>query len=166
MPRTIAPLILFLSLFFIVGESPASNQSDQFLIKASSPVNKGKTRIVTNIPKAATERDLALINKFMNLVLLGKEAEAVTLATDGSSDDSGKHSNYSIEKIARLKIFGNPKAKIAAVHYYQDTISRFRHLRYYFVIYDTGQHLYPEVIKMELINYDNLFYINKFWAPR
>ncbi|HEC17098.1 MAG TPA: hypothetical protein ENI99_11095 [Sedimenticola sp.] len=164
--RSIALPIVLLALFFITGESPASTQTDRLPTKTSGAGKNSGVRIVTNIPKAAKERDLALINKFMNLILLGREAEAVTLATDGGYYASGKHTSYSAEKIARLKIFGNPKAKVVAVHYYRDTISKFRHLRYYFVIYETGQHLYPEVMKIELINYDNLFYISKFWAPR
>jgi len=159
------PAIIY-CLFFITGNAIASNQADPYLMKVSSSGKNRNNRIVTKIPKAAKERDLALIHQFMDLILQGNEPEARILATDGSNDDTGQHKNYSSEKIARLKIFGNPKARVDAVYYFQDVITQFKHLRYYFVIYETKQHLYPEVMKIELINFDNLFYLNRFWAPR
>ncbi len=145
-------LTITLALFFVTAETHAATQNSQ--------------RVVTRIPKAAKERDIAIIQRFMDFILKGNEAEARALATDGGDEDIGKHSNYSSEKIARLYIFNNPKAKIDAVYYYQDLINEFKHLRYYFVIYETGQHRYPEVMKIEMINYDDLFYLNRFWAPR
>jgi len=151
-PITIV-LITILSLFFIATEAQAANRND-------------KQRIITHIPKAAKEYDITLIHKFMDLILKGDEPGARYLATDGGVDDAGKHTNYSSEKIARLNIFNNPKARIDAIYYYQDIITEFKHLRYYFVIYENGQHRYPEVMKIEMINYDDLFYLNRFWAPR
>jgi len=151
--KTITALsTVILALFFVAAETHAASQKDQ--------------RIVTRIPRAAKQRDIILIRKFMEMILKGDEAEARALATDGSDDDSGAHTNYSSEKIARLYIFNNPKAKINAIYYYQDVINKFKHLRYYFVIYETGQHRYPEVMKIEMINYDDLFYLKRFWAPR
>ncbi len=152
-PITIV-LITLLSLFFIATEAQATSN------------NKEKQRIVTHIPKAAKEHDIALITKFMDLILKGDESGARYLATDGGDDDTGAHTNYSSEKISRLNIFNNPKAKIDAIYYYQDIITEFKHLRYYFVIYENGQHRYPQVMKIEMVNYDDLFYLNRFWAPR
>ncbi len=152
MKRTTIILLLISALFLVVTETQAANRDDQ--------------RIVTRIPKAAKERDITLIRKFMDLILKGDEPGARYLATDGSSDDSGEHTNHSSEKIARLYIFNNPKAKVDAIYYYQDVINKFKHLRYYFVIYETGQHRYPEVMKIEMINFDDLFYLNRFWAAR
>ncbi|GEM_PF-6869649 len=152
MKKAVIIVNVILVLFFITTTTHAATQNNQ--------------RVVTRIPKAAKERDIALINRFMNLILKGDESGARFLATDGGDDDSGEHTNYSTEKIARLYIFNNPKVKIDAIYYYQDLINEFKHLRYYFVIYETGQHRYPEVMKIEMINYDDLFYLNRFWAPR
>jgi len=144
--------IVLLALFFVTAETYAATPKDQ--------------RIVSRIPRAAKERDIILIRKFMDLILKGDEPGARYLATDGGDDDSGEHINHSSEKIARLYIFNNPKAKVDAIYYYRDIINEFKHLRYYFVVYETGQHRYPEVMKVEMINYDDLFYLNRFWAPR
>jgi len=150
-PITIV-LSIILALCFVAAETYAATQNDQ--------------RIISRIPRAAKERDTILIRKFMELIIKGDEPGARSLATDGSDDDSGAHKNYSSEKIARLPIFNNPKAKLDGIYYHQDIINEFKHLRYYFVIYETGQHRYPETMKIEMINYDDLFYLNRFWAPR
>ena len=146
-------LMTILPLFFITAETQARNNKDQ-------------QRIVTRIPKAAKERDIILVRQFIDLIIKGDEPGARYLATDGGDDETGSHTNYSSEKIARLNIFNNPKARLDAIYYFQDTITEFKHLRYYFVIYENGQHRYPEVMKIEMINFDDLFYLNRFWAPR
>ena len=159
-------LTTLLSLFFITTETYAAQQNERFFIKASQGNHKNNQRIVTRIPKAAKERDIKLIQQFMDHILKGDEAGARYLASDGGDNEAQDRINYSSEKIARLNIFNNPKARIDAIYYYQDIITDFKHLRYYFVIYENGQHRYPEVMKIEMINYDDLFYLNRFWAPR
>jgi len=155
-----------LSLLFITTEAQATQQDERFFIKTSQNSQQNNQRIVTRIPKAAKERDIKLIQQFMDRILKGDEPGARYLATDGGDNEAGDHTNYSSEKIARLNIFNNPKARIDAIYYYQDIISDFKHLRYYFVIYENGQHRYPEVMKIEMVNFDDLFYLNRFWAPR
>jgi len=147
-------LITILSLCFFTTETQATSN------------NKEKQRIVTQIPNAAKVNDITLIQKFMDRILKGDEPGARYLATDGDDEETRAHTHYSSEKIARLNIFNNPKAKIDAIYYYQDTITELEHKRYYFVIYENGQHRYPEVMKIEMVNYDDLFYLNRFWAPR
>lgn len=127
-------------------------------------------RVETRIPAAAKKRDLALIHKFLDVVLQGKQIEARDLLnpyySGAASEESGRQVNYASEKLPQLKIFGNKDAEIEEVYYFRDVVSRNKHHRYYFVIYKPGLNHLDEVMKIELINHDNIFYLNDIWAPK
>ena len=131
---------------------------------------EGDTRIVDDIPAAAEKRDRVLINKFLDAVLHGREIEARDMLdpfySGAQSGAGGKQINYSADKLLKLKMFNNDKATIDAIYYYQDTVNERKHLRYYFVIYRPGINHQHEVMKIEMINSDNIFYLHNIWAPR
>lgn len=131
--------------------------------------NEG-VRIVDRIPAAAEKRDRVLINKFLEAILNGRETEARDMLDPFYSgtgvEGGGKQVNYSADKLLKLKIFRNKKVTIDAIYYFQDKVSKREHLRYYFVIYRPGIQHQHEVMKIELINSDNVFYLNDVWAPR
>jgi hypothetical protein len=131
---------------------------------------QGDVRVVEQIPAAAEKRDRVLINKFLDAVLHGRETEARDLLdpfySGTSSEAVGRQVNYSADKLLKLNIFRNDKATIDAIYYFQDTVTERKHLRYYFVIYRPGINHLHEVMKIELINSDNIFYLHNIWAPR
>lgn len=127
-------------------------------------------RIENRIPATAKKRDLALINKFLKAVTQGKQIVARDLLnphySGAAGDENERHISYASEKLPRLKIFGNKDAVIERVYYFQDVHKRRKHLRYYFVIYKPGMNQLHEVMKIELINYDNIYYLQNVWAPK
>lgn len=127
-------------------------------------------RVETRIPAAAKKRDLALINKFLDVVVEGKQIEARDLLnpyySGAISEESERQVSYASEKLPRLKIFGNQKAEIEGIYYSRDIVNRNKHLRYYYVIYTPGMNQLDEVMKIELISYDNIFYLYNVWAPK
>lgn len=148
---------VFLSFVFAVGPF-------------SSAVAASNGRVITQVPEAAKERDLKLIDKFLKAVVNGNEAVARDMLDPFYSGTGGlgadRKINYSGDKIPRLKLFGNKKASVVSVYYHQDNVSKFKHKRYYFVIYKPDINHHYEVMKIELINNDNLFYMHNIWAPR
>ena len=141
-----------------------------WVIPAAYASEADKGRVETRIPAAAKKRDLALIDKFLDAVVQGKQIEARDLLnpqySGATGDEQHRQISYASEKLPRLKLFGNKSAVIERVYYFQDVHKRRKHLRYYFVIYKPGMNQMHEVMKIELINYDNIYFLRNVWAPK